>query len=191
MIKTCSKCKETKNTTEFSKHKSSKDGLRSYCKLCNSVYCKSYRIKNMDKERIRDRNREENNRDRRKLARTIRYGKNKEYTAVQSKTWRTNNKEYIKAQSKTWRGNNRGKLNAAASKRRAKKLQATPKWLTKEHWKEIEGFYVLAAKLTKDSNPHHVDHQVPLQGESVSGLHVPWNLQLLPAKENISKGNRL
>lgn len=56
----------------------------------------------------------------------------------------------------------------------------------------MEEFYKTAKELQwLSEEPLHVDHVVPLNGDSFSGLHVPWNLQILPASANIKKGNRL
>jgi hypothetical protein len=78
------------------------------------------------------------------------------------------------------------------AKRRACKLQATPSWLTDHDWGLIKKTYE-AAKLAEEKykEPYHVDHIVPLQGENICGLHVPWNLQVIKACDNMSKGNKM
>ena len=80
---------------------------------------------------------------------------------------------------------NKGKYYAKSNKYRASKLQATPKWLTKEMIKQMEDLYCQA----KELDGMEVDHIIPLNGKDVCGLHVPWNLQLLPAEENRKKSN--
>ena len=63
------------------------------------------------------------------------------------------------------------------------KKHRIPKWLKID---DVLPFYAAAAKFGLT-----VDHIVPLNGKTVSGLHVPWNLQLLTRAENTRKGNRL
>lgn len=67
----------------------------------------------------------------------------------------------------------------------AEKLrQATPPWLTEQ---QIDAMREIYRQCPPD---YHVDHIVPLKSPLVCGLHVPWNLQHLPAGPNMSKGNR-
>jgi hypothetical protein len=74
--------------------------------------------------------------------------------------------------------------------REAAKKRRTPSWLDSQMKQQIEVEYSLAAWCTEVMNePYHVDHIVPLQGKTVSGLHVPWNLQVLTAKLNQQKSN--
>lgn len=77
-----------------------------------------------------------------------------------------------------------------SAKRRAVKRNAVPNWLTE--WDEfvIDELYDLAQKRTKTTGIlWHVDHIIPLQSKLVCGLHVPANLQVIPAKDNLRKGN--
>lgn len=87
-----------------------------------------------------------------------------------------------------WRHINPEKATAMIARRRSKKIKATPKWVNDFFIKEI---YHLAAIRTRMLGfKWHVDHVVPLQSKSVCGLHVHNNLQVIPASQNQSKGNR-
>ncbi len=86
---------------------------------------------------------------------------------------------------------NRYKVNEATTKYYVNKFLATPKWLTIEQLAQIESVYILATNLEKQTGvKYHVDHIIPLQGKDVCGLHVPWNLQAIPATQNLQKGSR-
>ena len=75
--------------------------------------------------------------------------------------------------------------------RRSLKKQATPKWLNNEDLWMIEEIYELA-QLRKNTTKvdWHVDHIVPLVSNIVCGLHVPWNLQVIEARQNLVKYNK-
>lgn len=58
--------------------------------------------------------------------------------------------------------------------------RATPKWVDK---KELKRW------VSERPDGYGIDHILPLQGELVSGLNVPWNLQYLTLSENSAKFN--
>ena len=97
------------------------------------------------------------------------------------KRWAARNTEKRAATVKKWNAANPALVRAKLAKYRAVKLRATPPWAD---LKAIEAIYAEAV-----AKGLHVDHIVPLQGRTVCGLHVPWNLQLLTKSENSRKNN--
>jgi hypothetical protein len=82
------------------------------------------------------------------------------------------------------------KIKASHAKHRAEKLKRVPKWLTKEDIKAIKEFYAEATRKTLATGVNYqVDHIIPLKGKHISGLHVPSNLQIITATENMQKYN--
>ena len=134
-----------------------------------------------NKERIRERSRKWHAQ-----------AENKEKHSERSRKYYTENKEKIREVQRHWIKANPSKINEYSANRRATKLNATPAWLTDKQKEKTAKIYAKAAAMEKRTGvKHHVDHIVPLQGENVCGLHVPWNLQVLTATQNRSKGNRI
>ena len=78
---------------------------------------------------------------------------------------------------------------ARVKARDAFKRRAQPNWAAAE---AITAIYTRASNLQKRTGvKRHVDHIYPLKHKLFCGLHVSWNLRILTARQNISKGNRV
>lgn len=139
-MKTCAKCKEILEESNFYRHKENKDGLQARCKQCTKEAVLHWQIENKKK--------------------------------VNNKVslWKRKTKAWSTPAAKSY-------CNSRAAARRTQ----TPSWA---NLKEIRQVYLNCP------SGFHVDHIIPLRGKRVSGLHIETNLQYLPARDNMSKGNK-
>ena len=163
-MKICTKCKLTKELTQFYKETNKLDGLQNHCKSCDNDRKKVWASNNPEL--------------------TKKYAKQAELNRRDNEERKKYRKELRKLPHvKVAR-------NASYAKRRAAKINRTPKWLTERDYKVIKAFYSIAQMLSRVNNEEwHVDHSIPLQGKLVSGLHVPLNLRLMRGIENETKRN--
>ena len=136
-----------------------------------------------------------------------RYESRKEYYKNKYATF----KEYINNRSKKYREKNRetirkkamdmyhkikhtekyvAQMRANGMKRYTSKKKRCPTWLANDDLWIIKEAYALANIRSKLFGfTWHVDHIIPLQGKTVSGLHVPLNIQVIPGVVNQRKSN--
>lgn len=202
-MKTCSRCKIEKSSSEFFRKCDTKDGFSLRCKSCQAEWQKSSAGKQSHLKYERS-NKGKKNRDKYRysfkgrlaeLKARIKYefspkGKLVRQQYRSSESTKLKLKKWSQNYNKTEWG--RSIRNANSALRYASKTKATPKWLTKEHRELIKMYYQRAAYMTTVTGlPHVVDHIIPLRGTNIVGLHVPWNLRVIPERENILKGNRI
>lgn len=117
--------------------------------------------------------------------------KNAASTAASNARYVLENLDKVRASKAAWKKSNPHKVAAWQQKRHAAEMQRTPPWLTDDDFWMLEQAYELAALRTKMFGfAWHVDHVIPLQGRRVSGLHTPYNVQVIPAVENMRKLNK-
>lgn len=117
---------------------------------------------------------------------------NKEHKAAQDRGYAQANPEGRRAARNKWIALNPGKDAAAKALNKVARKKRVPKWLTADDLWMVSQAYELAALRTEQFGfSWHVDHKIPLNGRTVSGLHVPLNLQVIPWIDNLRKGNRV
>lgn len=102
--------------------------------------------------------------------------------------WREGNRDRHRALALAWRNENLGRARANTRKYQATLSMAMPPWADAD---AIVAIYDEAVRLERETGiDHHVDHIIPLNGKTVSGLHVAWNLEPKPRAVNRAKGGK-
>ena len=160
-MKICPQCKIEKSLSDYHRRTERVHGVHSYCKPCRLTY------------------------NRERLATNA---SAKEKSLQLTRDWRVEHPDKVKAAVSAWQHNNLEKCRASDSRRKARKIQATPSWANEFFIDEI---YDLARRRSEMTGFRwNVDHVVPLRSKRVCGLHVDNNLQVITAQENTRKGNR-
>jgi hypothetical protein len=197
-MKLCTKCAQTLPASAFNKANWLNSGLRSDCKQCHSKTKKAiWAAKPPSDAAIRKR---END-----CLKITGQRRCKCCTQIKSLTdfsrnqkqghYETACRKCVHDRVKQWIQDNKERAsinaNVRCAKRYADKRKRTPPWLTPEQREKIKEVYAEARRLSRQTGKiHHVDHIYPLVGRDSSGLHVPWNLQILTGSENCKKSNK-
>jgi hypothetical protein len=185
-IKICTKCKNEYPRTNqfFCNAKNTKDGFGHHCKICASATFKAFYDRNRDAQIAKGIAQV-------KARRIANPDYDRKLTRESKRRQLADPVEYEKhlARGRAWCAKNMAKMVARNAKRHAERLRATPAWADS---KAIIEVYKEARRLSKETGvKHHVDHIIPLRGKLVCGLHVHNNLRAIPAKENMSKSNKM
>lgn len=197
--KKCTQCGSRLSLSCFYRSSRSKDGHQSMCKKC-------YQSKYGAKARIRTKQWNADNPERKQEMNHQYFLDNTETILTRSRTWHWDNRDKVLIKSKEryaaltdeertrhfffineWRRLHPDLYAHHTQKRRAQELLAVPPWY------EEDGVLTVYTKC-KELNEmwgtnFQVDHIVPLQGKNVCGLHCLANLQLLDKELNNKKRN--
>lgn len=187
-MKTCTNCAEQKGFERFTKSAGMADGHLNQCKDCVNARLREKRRANPEATRAacqawRDKHPERMRASAKKWRQA-----NPEAVREQTRKWQRENPEKNMARMARWKKANPIGSRLYASRRRVREAGRTLGCSDEA----LRAVYERARLLTLVTGvKHHVDHEIPLGGRGVCGLHVPWNLRCIPATDNHRKSNKL
>lgn len=217
MYKICKKCGALKTVDKFHKSTTHKSGLRNECSACTSAlkWLKNPKIKLLKFVRFTLKVTVINQiycfkcstrKDISEFATRsdspsgifyrckpcVRNARDLEVKRASDRNYYVVNCTKVKSLVKKYRLDNPHKIAELSARNRAIRKRATPNWLTDEQKAQINDTYWQRAVKSKETGiEHHVDHIVPIKGDKICGLHVPWNLRVIPARQNLRKRNKM
>lgn len=185
-MKSCTTCHTEKPIEAYAKNGT--NGLHSRCKSCACDAEKARRQADPAGFKERDQATYQRNLKAKKALISAYYEQNQKAIKSRAQERYASDSERFKAQASEYRAKNKDKIYEWNGTRRAQIRSACPAWVDRQ---AILAIYKEARRLTSETGiKHHVDHDVPLSHSHVCGLHVPANLRVLPASENMAKSNK-
>lgn len=171
--KVCTTCKSPQLLTNFFRQPAGKHHITSECKVCTKVRRRAHY--DVNKVAI--------------IAQTLSWAAaNPEKRVAYTRDWKLANPErqveICRGVNARFRAKHPEKAAENDRKKRGRRALATT-------WGDCGPVYREAARATRAGVPHAVDHIFALQGETVSGLHVPDNLRSVTRRLNCQKGGKL
>ncbi len=170
--KRCSKCGKTKSLASFSKDRQSKDGLRSYCRLCSATYYADWYSKHAEAQR----------------AYTANYRKtHRNWKRVANAKWAKANPEKMRIAITRWRRAHPDKEQDRHVRRLARKKGAAVEAVSRQVVYERDGGLCHICGQKARPKNWHLDHIVPL---SKGGEHSYQNVAVSHPGCNLHKGSK-
>lgn len=177
-LKTCSKCKIDLPIDSFTKDKTKKDGLTSYCRVCKREHGKKRWLENKDAL---------------SASHKIYYEQNKESAQAYGKKYYEENKEQAHAQCKKWREENKDKIHViqkryySKNKDKIKDYRDTNKDKRKEYGTK---YYIENKDQMLSKNKEYYEQNKEVIAEKTKKYYIENKDQILVRNKRYSEDNK-